>query len=100
MKYHKKHIALSDAELRKIITLKYIEKFSLYKNIYQYYWSLICNKKVVYPLSDFISMAMANAIKVNFQEKSVKFDKLMNKNKNEIYCNQVNNINIYELASS
>lgn len=55
--------AFPEDTLRKIIIAKYIKNYDLYKCIYQFYWQLICEKKVHYPLTELLGVVLQQAIK-------------------------------------
>jgi hypothetical protein len=67
-----------DNEIRELILAKYVQQYRLYEQIYEFYWGIICGKKMAYPMGQFVTRLRNQAIRfdsqVNKSNKKLKLD--------------------------
>ena len=67
MKKAKKQLSVPETEAKTILLAKYVARYGLYEKVYSFYWTLITGKKVMYPLSGFLKLLMANSTLTSYE---------------------------------
>ena len=52
-----------DADIKEMILAKYVKNYQLYEKVYDFYWNIICGRKLNYPMSRFVNLLRNQAIK-------------------------------------
>ena len=63
VKRHRQAIGRPDPDVRELIMTKYVKHYQLYEKIYEFYWQLVCGRKLNYPMSRFMGLVRNQAIK-------------------------------------
>ena len=66
-----------DNDIKEMILAKYVRNYQLYEKIYDFYWGIICGKKLNYPMSRFVNLLRNQAIKFEsykYEEQKLHLD--------------------------